>query len=297
MPPTVLITGCSTGIGRETAHAFLSDGWDVYATARNRTDIEGLREYGANTVELDLTSDADAERVVDRVVDETGHIDCLINNAGYGQFGPVEDVPTEKVRRQFDVHVFGPHRLMRAALPYMRMRGAGRIINVSSAVGNLSVAGIGVYTASKFALEGMNDALRQEVSQKGVDVVLVQPGIVATDFYDRAVAEIEGLEQSRTYDDLYRILESIEFVERAPPGVNRPQRVAQTILTAASVADPEPRYRVGPSAQLGTLAGLALTGRRRDRATQLGISLFSNEILLELLREGAALQSEGGSMQ
>ena len=144
-PKTVLITGCSSGIGRATAEAFLDEGWEVYATARNPADVETLGDRGCTVATLNVTEDDDVVRVVDRIVDEQGRIDCLVNNAGYAQFGSLEDVPTDAVHRQFDVNVYGPHRLTRAVLPHMRRRREGTIVNVSSAAGRVAFPGGGAY--------------------------------------------------------------------------------------------------------------------------------------------------------
>lgn len=193
MPSTALVTGCSSGIGYETARALLADGWRVYATARgrDRDGLERLADDGADVAALDLTDPEAIERVVARVREEAGGVDCLINNAGYGQFGPVENMSTSTLERQFAVHCFGPHRLIRAVLPGMRRRGRGRIVTVTSAADRLALAGIGGYTASKWAMASLSDALRQELTGSNVDVVVVQPGIVATPFYDRAVAAVD----------------------------------------------------------------------------------------------------------
>ncbi|USZ68923.1 SDR family oxidoreductase [Halorussus salilacus] len=254
MTETVLITGCSSGIGRETALAFLEDGWEVYATARNPADIEVLGERGCNIATLDVTDGDDVERVVDRMVDEQGRIDCLVNNAGYAQLGPVEDVPVDSVRDQFEVNVFGPHRLVRAVLPHMRERKTGRIINVSSVAGRLSVPGMGVYSGSKFAMEGLTDALRAEVAEYGVDAVLVEPGPVDTAFTERASDEIEGIERSDAYEKLYGILDDTQAIGGGGPGALPPREVADTILDAANVTDPAARYPVGRVAKVSMLA-------------------------------------------
>jgi NAD(P)-dependent dehydrogenase (short-subunit alcohol dehydrogenase family) len=179
---TALITGCSSGIGQSTARHFVDDGWTVYATAREEGDIADL---DCRTDELDVTSGADIDRVVDRAIEEEGRLDCLVNNAGYGQYGPLEDVPTDELHRQFDVNVYGPHRLTRAVLPHMRDREEGTIVNVTSVAGRVVTPGGGAYSASKFAVEAMSDALRGEIDRFGVDVVLVEPGPVQTGFRDR----------------------------------------------------------------------------------------------------------------
>lgn len=250
MNETVLITGCSSGIGRETALSFLADGWEVYATARNPADIQTLGEKGCHISTLDVTDDDDVERVIDEIIDEHGHLDCLVNNAGYAQPGPVEDVPIEQVHAQFDVNVYGPLRLARAALSHMRERGKGTIVNVSSAVGRVAVPGMGIYSGSKFALEGISDSLRGEVDEYDVDVVLVEPGPVDTEFYDRASDEIEGIERSGGYDRFYEMYGDRQAIDGGMPGAVHPKEVADTILDAANVQDPDARYPVGTMAQL-----------------------------------------------
>jgi NAD(P)-dependent dehydrogenase (short-subunit alcohol dehydrogenase family) len=251
---TVLITGCSSGIGRATAEYFLDDGWTVYATARDEDDIADLGEQGARTDVLDVTSDDDVARVVDRIDDEQGGLDCLVNNAGYGLYGPIEDIPVERLHDQFDVNVYGPHRLTRAVLPLLR-EAEGTICNVSSVQGRLSVPGAGAYSGSKFALEAMSDALRAEVDPFDVDVVLVEPGPVATNFQDRAESEANSLVPGREYDWVYDSIDDATTVSDSLPITVTPEEVATTIHDAASVSDPEPRYPVGP------LAGLAVKTR------------------------------------
>jgi|SRR6056297_1440397 len=264
MTETVLITGCSSGIGRETALSFLADGWEVYATARNPADVETLGEEGANIATLDVTEDDDVERVVSRIVDEHGHVDCLVNNAGYGQPGPVEDVPIEQVHDQFDVNLYGPLRLTRAVLPHMRERGTGTVVNVSSAVGRIAVPGMGIYSGSKFALEGVTDSLRGEVAEYGVDAVLVEPGPVDTNFYEHANGEIDGIERSGAYERFYQMYGDRQAVDGGMPGAVSPKEVADTILDAANVQDPDPRYPVGTSAKVAEY-GRLVPAKWRDR--------------------------------
>lgn len=274
MTEIVLITGCSSGIGRETAHAFLEDGWEVYATARNPADIEVLGERGCNIGTLDVTDEDDAERVVDRIVDEQGRIDCLVNNAGYAQLGPVEDVSADGVQDQLEVNVLGPHRLARAVLPHMRERRTGTIVNVSSVAGRLSVPGAGIYSGSKFAMEGITDALRPEVAEYGIDVVLVEPGPVDTAFTERASEEIEGLDRSGAYEKLYGILDDTQAVGGGGPGAIHPREVGNAILDAANVTDPAARYPVGRIAKLSLFARL-VPAKLRDKLYGLAISLAS----------------------
>jgi NAD(P)-dependent dehydrogenase (short-subunit alcohol dehydrogenase family) len=253
---TVLITGCSSGIGRATAELFDAEGWVVYATARDESDVEGLADRGCQTAELDVT-DADAiERVVDRIADEQGRIDCLVNNAGYGQYGPLEDVPAAELQRQFDVNVYGPHRLTRAVLPHMREAEDGTIVNVSSVSGRIATPGSGAYSASKFALEAMSDALRGEVEAFGVDVAVVEPGPVETNFTERSRDELgEGLDRrEEVYGWLYETIEDTSILAGSSPLAVAPGRVAAVIHEAAETTDPHARYPVGRFARYALLS-------------------------------------------
>jgi NAD(P)-dependent dehydrogenase (short-subunit alcohol dehydrogenase family) len=262
-PKTVLITGCSSGIGHATAEAFLDEEWRVYATARNPADIQTLGEQGCDIATLDVTDQSDVDRVVSRVVDEAGRLDCLVNNAGYGQFGPIEDVPTSAVERQFDVNVYGPHRLTRAVLPHMRTREDGTIVNVSSVAGRVAFPGGGVYCGSKAAVEAMSDALRAEASEFGVDVVVVEPGPVQTNFTDRAEDEVEGsddgdgpdgIERSGAYGWFYETFADTQAIGGGGPGAVSPERVAAEVVNAASATKPDSRVPVGPVARAAVLA-------------------------------------------
>ncbi|MFB6298054.1 MAG: SDR family oxidoreductase [Salinirussus sp.] len=260
---TVLVTGCSSGIGRATAERFADEGWTVYATSRDPDDVADLADAGCETARLDVTSGDDVERVRDRILEEAGRIDCLVNNAGYGQYGPLEDLPADVVHDQFDVNVYGPHRLVRAVLPAMRERGEGTIVNVSSVNGRIATPGNGAYAASKFALEAMSDALRAEVAGFGVDVVLVEPGPVGTRFQDRSTDSLEEAERRPAYEWVYDAFADREVIDPASFLAVEPEAVARTIHDAASVSDPDPRYPVGRPAKLLLLARF-LPHRLRD---------------------------------
>ncbi|WP_336326428.1 SDR family oxidoreductase [Halovenus sp. HT40] len=260
---TVLITGCSSGIGRASAEAFREEEWKVYATARDEEDIADLEEAGCYTAELDVTNPDDIERVVDRIDEEMGRLDCLVNNAGFAQYGPLEDVSTKRVREQFDVNVFGPHRLTREVLPMMRAQEDGTIVNVSSVYGQISTPGAGPYAGSKFALEAMSDSLRAEVDDLGIDVVVVQPGPVTTEFSSRAETELDELPQTREYGWVYEAIEDATMTSDSLPFALEPAEVATVIHDAASLSDPEPRYPVGQFAKLSAYTRY-LPDRLRD---------------------------------
>lgn len=247
---TVLITGCSSGIGRATAEAFLDSDWVVYATARDTDDITDLAERGCETARLDVTDDEDVARVVDSIEEDTGRIDCLVNNAGYSQNGPLEDIPVERLHAQFDVNVYGPHRLTRAVLPLMREQEEGTIVNVSSIYGTVSSPGAGAYAGSKFALEAMSDALRSELDPFDIDVVLVQPGPVTTEFNDRLSKKLDELDRTADYEWLYEAIEDVNTVSSSAPVASEPEDVATIIHDAAHLSNPKTRYPVGPLGKL-----------------------------------------------
>lgn len=267
MEKTVLITGCSSGIGRTTAEAFLDAEWTVYATARDESDVSDLEMAGCETAALDVTDDEQVESVVEGIIEDTGRIDCLVNNAGYAQLGPIEDVPTEQIHEQFAVNVYGPHRLMRTVLPHMRDRGDGTIVNVSSAGGRITIPGMGVYGGSKFAIEAMSDALRGEVADYGIDTVVIEPGPVSTNFADRAEEETDGLEHSGAYERFYELYEDAGLVSAEGVGAISPEEVAEAILDAAVAPDPPARYPVGALAHAAEYARF-LPDSIRDRALE-----------------------------
>src|SRR3954468_12510092 len=185
---TVLITGCSSGIGRATAERLAGAGWPVIATARRTEAIAGLEAKGCRTLALDVTDEASMQAAVEAA----GPVGVLLNNAGYSQSGAVESVPMEDVRRQFETNVFGLVRLTQLVLPAMRAQGWGKVVNVSSMGANLVFPGGGFYHATKFAVNAISDALRFEVKGFGIDVVTIEPGLIKTEFGNVAGASLEA---------------------------------------------------------------------------------------------------------
>ena len=187
---SVLITGCSSGIGHETASRLAAAGWTVYATARRPDSIADLADAGCRTLALDVTEESSMAAAVGQVEDEAGHVGALVNNAGYSQSGAIETLPMERLRAQFETNVFGLVRMCQLVLPGMRRAGAGRIVNISSMGGKLVFPGGGAYHGSKHAVEAISDALRYEVAGFGVQVVVIEPGLITTRFGETAAGSL-----------------------------------------------------------------------------------------------------------
>jgi NADP-dependent 3-hydroxy acid dehydrogenase YdfG len=261
----VLITGCSSGIGYATAERLLDDGHRVYATARRVETLEALNAKGATTLALDVTDEASMTAAVKRVTDAEGAVGVLINNAGYSQSGAVESVGLDDIRRQFETNVFGLIRMCQLVLPGMRERGAGTIVNIGSMGGRLTFPGGGIYHATKYAIEAISDALRFEVRGFGVDVVLIEPGLIVTNFGEVAAGSVdaaapgEGSAGEDPYADFNRhVATTTADVYKGPMAKlgGGPEVVAATIAKALAAKRPRPRYAVTPSAHL-------LIGQRR----------------------------------
>lgn len=252
--PVVLITGCSSGIGRDLAEGLDARGYAVVATARHPERLAGLP--AALKLSLDVERPESIAAAVEQTVDRFGRIDVLINNAGYGQFGALEDLSDEHLHQILEVNFHGPIRLIRAVTPHMRRQGSGRIINLSSVAGRGSFPMWGAYCASKHALEAASDALRLELKPFGIHVVVVEPGAIRTGF--EAAATARGATGSLpVYRSMYQAtLERLAELNRAAPG---PEAVTATVLKALQARAPRPRYQVTLQAVLAVRA-LALLG-------------------------------------
>src|SRR3954469_18625753 len=263
---TVLITGCSSGIGRATAEHLSGKGYTVYATARRPESIEDLAAKGCKTLALDVTD----EESMKGAVAEVGTVDALVNNAGYSQSGAAESVRMEDVRRQFETNVFGLLRMCQLVLPGMREQGFGRIVNISSMGGKVVFPGGGMYHATKFAVEAMSDAMRFEVESFGVDVVIVEPGLIRTSFGDAAVQSIQGgTEDDGPYADFNAAVAATTAGAYNGPLARfagaGPQAVAKTIEKAIKARRPRTRYPVTASARLLLAQHALMPDRLWDR--------------------------------
>lgn len=248
-----LITGCSSGIGHATAEQLIDEGWTVYATARRPETLSELRERGCQTLALDVTDESSMRAAVESVSEAEGAVGVLVNNAGYSQSGALETLPMDQVGRQFETNVFGLLRMCQLVLPGMRAQRWGKIVNVSSMGGRLTFPGGGVYHATKYAVEALSDALRFEVRGFGVDVIVIEPGLIVTNFGDVAAASIS----SSGDDDAYaRFNEGVaKLTQQAYKGPMAklgagPEAVAKTIAKAISAERPRARYPVTASARL-----------------------------------------------
>jgi NAD(P)-dependent dehydrogenase (short-subunit alcohol dehydrogenase family) len=266
----VLITGCSSGIGRETARHLASSGWTVYATARRPETLADLEAAGCRTLACDVTDEDSMRACVEAVVATEGAVGVLVNNAGYSQSGAVESVELDSIRRQFETNVFGLIRMSQLALPGMREQGWGRIVNISSMGGRLTFPGGGIYHATKHAVEAICDAMRFEVADFGVDVVCIEPGLIVTGFGDAAVA---SLREASPAEGPYA--EFNARVGKATAGVYKgplrrlgggPETVAKAIEKAVTARRPRPRYKVTPSARLAIAQRRLVSDRLWDRA-------------------------------
>jgi NADP-dependent 3-hydroxy acid dehydrogenase YdfG len=267
----VLITGCSSGIGHATALKLAGSGWSVYATARRPETIADLAEAGCHTLALDVTDEQSMSSAVAAVEQAEGAVGVLINNAGYSQSGAIETVPLDAVRRQFETNVFGLVRLTQLVLPKMRAQRWGKIVNVGSMGGRLAFPGGGHYHATKHALEAISDALRFELRGFGIDVILLEPGLITTEFGDAATASMAAV-QSSGEDPYAQFNATVGAVTKgAYEGPMRhlgagPERVAKVIARAITRSRPPARITITPSAKLTIAMRRLMSDRAWDAA-------------------------------
>lgn len=263
----VLVTGCSSGIGAATARRLLADGHTVWATARRVDTLDELAAAGARVLALDVTSERSMTSAVSTILGEHGRIGALVNNAGYGAYGAVEDVPLDRVREQFETNVFGLARLTQLVLPSMRAHGAGRIVMMSSMGGRLTFPFGGYYHASKHAVEALSDALRFEVKPFGIKVSVVEPGLITTRFGETAA----GTMGAATPDDSAYV-DTVKAVDTAMARSYRnkamtagPDAVAAAVSHALRARRPRTRYVITRAARALVTTRALAPGRVWDR--------------------------------
>lgn len=263
--PVALITGASSGIGEASAIALAEAGWTVVGAARRLDRLEALRTKGVTPHTVDVTDDASMVALVEDVVAEHGRIDVLVNNAGYSVFGAVEDVPVDVARRQLEVNVLGVSRMSQLVLPHMRAAGSGRIINIASVAGHVSEPLGGWYHASKYAVEALSDAMRMELAPHGVQVSIIEPGAIRTEFGDIAADSLSEYSGSGPYAAqarrMARAHERMFGADAADVSV-----VVDAIVHAATAGHPRTRYQVPMSAKAMVAATKVVPARAMDAA-------------------------------
>ncbi|MBM3114308.1 SDR family NAD(P)-dependent oxidoreductase [Jeongeupia naejangsanensis] len=247
-PRSILISGCSTGIGHSVAHGLAARGWRVFATARQADDVASLSAEGLNALQLDVSDDTSIRQCVDKVLTQTGgRLDALFNNAGFGVPGAVEDLGREAMRFQFETNVFGSLALTNAVLPVMRRQGRGRILFNSSVLGFAAMPYRGAYNASKFALEGLVDTLRLELEGSDIHAALIEPGPITSRFRANAQLQFDRWidDASSVHQPAYRAMrERLAKPGPAAPFTLPPEAVLAAVIAALDADRPAARYRV-----------------------------------------------------
>jgi NAD(P)-dependent dehydrogenase (short-subunit alcohol dehydrogenase family) len=257
-----LITGASSGMGKDFALRLLSEGYTVYGAARRIERMHDIEVAGGIALAMDVTDDVTMVAAVDRIIREQGQIDVLINNAGYGQMGALEDVPVEVGRRQMEVNLIGVARLTQLCLPHMRDRKFGKIINVSSIGGKCAFPLAGWYHASKFALEGYSDSLRMEVRPFGIDVIVIEPAGTDSEWFPVAMAELERYSTKGAYAGLVKAMQESPSMKRKMPP---PKVITDLIITALRGKTPRTRYHGASGAGVILFLRHLLSDRMYDR--------------------------------
>lgn len=248
---TVLVTGCSSGIGLATCHVLSRNNFMTYGTVRNLSKAKKIQDLinGENLslkiLRLDVNDNQSIKIAVKKILTDTGRIDVLINNAGYGMFGPVEEITTQEVKKQFETNFFGTIRLIKAIVPIMRKQGNGTIVNISSMVGRFGVPLNSAYVSSKFAVEGLSESISFELEEYGIGVIVIEPGVVKSDFFQNV--KVKGMNLESPYQKLME--RRVNFLDKAMKNsLTSSYDVADTILDALNSKDPKFRYVIGNDA-------------------------------------------------
>jgi len=248
---TVLVTGCSSGIGLATCHVLSRRNFMTYGTVRNLSkakkiqDLINRENLSLKILRLDVNDNQSIKLAVKKILTDTGRIDVLINNAGYGMFGPVEEITTQEVKKQFETNFFGTIRLIKAIVPIMRKQGNGTIVNISSMVGRFGVPLNSAYVSSKFAVEGLSESISFELEEFGIRVIVIEPGVVKSDFFHNV--KVKGMNLESPYHKLME--RRVNFLDKAMKNsLTSSYDVADTILEALNSKDPKFRYVIGNDA-------------------------------------------------
>lgn len=263
MAKVILITGASAGIGKEAAKLLVAKGHTVYGAARRVDKMQDLKGLGVKLLEMDVTVDESVVKGVNEILAAEKRIDVLVNNAGYGSYGALEDVPISEAKYQFDVNIFGLARLTQLVLPSMRAQHSGTIINISSIGGRIGEPNGAWYHATKFAVEGLSDSLRMELTPFGINVVVIQPGAIITEWNTIARENLLKVSGNTAYKDLAQ--KQFRLFERADKMGSQPIVIAEVIAKAAEADKPKTRYSAGSGAKPILFLRSVLSDRMFDR--------------------------------
>lgn len=248
---TVLVTGCSSGIGLATCHVLSRNNFMTYGTVRNLSkakkiqDLMNRENLSLKILRLDVNDNQSIKLAIKKILNDTGRIDVLINNAGYGMFGPIEEITIQEIKKQFETNFFGTIRLIKAIVPIMRKQGNGTIVNISSMVGRFAVPLNSAYVSSKFAVEGLSESISFELKEFGIRVIVIEPGVVKSDFFHKL--KVKGMNLESPYHELME--RRVNFLDKAMKNsLTSSYDVADTILDALNSKDPKFRYVIGNDA-------------------------------------------------
>lgn len=245
MNKIALVTGASSGIGAMTAKELANNGYTVYAAARRVEKMNELKSDGIKPISLDLTKEDSMVQCVQNILNEAGRIDVLVNNAGYGSYGAIEDVPMEEAKRQFEVNLFGMARLIQLVTPSMRENHYGKIVNISSIGGKIWTKFGGWYHATKFAVEGFSDCLRMELAPFGINVIVVEPGGIKTDWGIIAANNLRKTAKGGAYEQYANQAADGMIKNYSGNMLTKPERIAKTVRKAVMKKRPRTRYLIG----------------------------------------------------
>lgn len=263
MKKVVLITGASSGIGKETAQLLVKENYTVYGAARRLDKMQDLKAAGVHLLEMDVTDEQSMAKGVAEIMQREKRIDVLVNNAGYGSYGAIEDVPLSEAKYQFDVNIFGLARLIQLVLPHMREQKSGKIVNISSMGGKFGEPHGAWYHATKYAVEGLSDCLRMELKQFGIDVVIIEPGAIITEWNSISRDNLLKVSGNTAYKNLAQ--KHFKMMETADKRGSQPIVVAKTITKAILSKHPKTRYATGGGAGIILFFRKILSDRMFDR--------------------------------
>lgn len=271
---TVLVTGCSSGIGLATCHVLSCNNFMTYGTVRNLSkakkiqDLINRESLPLKILHLDVTDNQSIKLAIKRILSDTGRIDVLINNAGYGMFGPIEEITTQEFKKQFETNFFGTIRVIKAIVPIMRKQGNGIIVNISSMVGRFGVPLNSAYVSSKFAVEGLSETIAFELEEFGIRVIIIEPGVVKSDFFQNV--RVKGMDPNSPYHKLMKM--RVAFLDKTMKNSGTSSYdVASTILGALNSKDLKFRYVVGNDATNAIRMRNSLSDRKFMEWIRVGI--------------------------